>query len=241
MSRLFEELDYQVTPLGTLVLRRRRDLAEGGDLYEIKLNDEFLMSSKFTASEEALADLTLADLVQPGLDIVVGGLGLGCTAAQALENPNVASMLVVDAMLPIIEWHEEGLLPLGKVLTADGRCRFVLGDFFEMALSSGAGFDPSRPGRRFHAILLDIDHSPNHVLHASNARLYTPEGLARLRDHLLPGGVFGLWSNDREDAGFTAQLATVFDTARAEAVTFHNPLQNRDAVQTIYVARKAVA
>ena len=50
LSSLFAELDYQVTPLGTLMLRRRRDLATGDDIYEIKLNDEFLMSSKFTVS-----------------------------------------------------------------------------------------------------------------------------------------------------------------------------------------------
>ena len=48
MSKLFEELDYQVTPLGAISLRRRRDLATGQDIFEIKLNEEFLMSSKFT-------------------------------------------------------------------------------------------------------------------------------------------------------------------------------------------------
>jgi len=39
-----------VTSLGTLVLRRRRDLSTGEDILEIKLNDEFLMSSKSTVS-----------------------------------------------------------------------------------------------------------------------------------------------------------------------------------------------
>lgn len=48
MSPLFEELDYQVTPMGALVLRRRRDLTTGEDIYEIKLGEAFLMSSKFT-------------------------------------------------------------------------------------------------------------------------------------------------------------------------------------------------
>ena len=100
MSALFEELDYQVTPLGALVLRRRKDLATGQDIYEIKLNDEFLMSSKFTISEEALARLGLADLAEAGLSVVVGGLGLGYTAATVLQNQNVHSMLVVDAMKP---------------------------------------------------------------------------------------------------------------------------------------------
>jgi hypothetical protein len=48
------------------------------DVFEIKLGDESLMSSVFTASEIALARLGLAELGEDGpLDVVVGGLGLG--------------------------------------------------------------------------------------------------------------------------------------------------------------------
>jgi spermidine synthase len=239
MSALFEELDYRTTSLGVLALRRRKDLATGQDIFEIKLNEEFLMSSKFTVSEEALARLGLADLVDRSLSIVVGGLGLGYTAAAALRNPQVRSMLVVDALKPVIEWHERGLLPLGRVLAQDQRCRFVHGDFFEMADAPESGFDPLRPGSRFDAILLDIDHSPLQFLRPSNAALYASEGLVKLAMHLRPGGVFALWSNDPEDPGFTRRLGSVFGTARAEPVVFHNPLQDRDAVQCIYVASKA--
>ena len=241
MSALFAELDYQATPLGALALRRRRDLATGDDIYEIKLNDEFLMSSKFTVSERALATIALGELPRPGLRIVVGGLGLGYTAAAALENPHVGSMLVVEALRPVIDWHEAGLLPLGKMLAADGRCRFVHGDFFAMAASPGEGFDPAAPGSLFDAILLDIDHSPSEVLTPSNAALYAPEGLRTLARHLTPDGIFALWSNNREDAGFTARLAAVFGEARAEAVVFDNPIQGRQAHQCVYLARNIAA
>ena len=239
MSRLFEELAYEITPLGTLVLRRRRDLADGGDIYEIKLNDEFLMSSKFTASEEALARLALAELDRRDLKVVVGGLGLGYTAATALENAKLAELLVIDAMQPIIDWHEQGVLPLGRVLAQDPRCRLVHGDFFAMARSPAIGFDPQNPARKFDAILLDIDHSPYHVLHPSNAELYTEAGLLTLSRHLSPGGLFALWSNDPADDAFLALLGRVFGEARAEPVTFHNPLQDRPAQQTVYLARLA--
>ena len=76
MSLDFEELDYRPTPIGALSLRRRRELKLGVDVFEIKLGDEFLMSSLFTASEIALARLGLAELSEHGLDVVVGGLGL---------------------------------------------------------------------------------------------------------------------------------------------------------------------
>ena len=241
MTPAFAELDYQVTPLGTLVLRRRRDLASGEDIYEIKLNDEFLMSSKFTASEQALARIGLAALPGSALRVVVGGLGLGYSAVTALENPNVGSMLVVEALMPVIEWHEQGLLPLGKVLVADERCRFVHGDFFAMAASPETGFDPLDPGARCHAILLDIDHSPSEVLNPSNAALYTLAGLRTLSEHLLPGGAFALWSNNPEDTAFTGLLAAAFGDAHAEAVVFDNPIQRREARQCVYLARKTGA
>ena len=241
MSALFEELDYQVTPLGTLILRRRRDLATGLDIFEIKLNDDFLMSSKFTVSEEALARLGLAELAAPKARVVVGGLGLGYTAATVLDDPEVAAMIVVDAMKPVIEWHETGLLPLGKVLTQDGRTRFVHGDFFAMARDPDTGFDPLNPGSRFDAILLDIDHSPRDVLHPVNAALYTVDGLRTLSKHLVPGGVFALWSNDPEDVAFTEDLRAAFGSGRAEPVIFSNPLQGRDAHQCVYIAKTASA
>jgi len=63
----------------------------------------------------------------------------------------------------------------------------------------------------------------------------------RLAAHLHAGGVFGLWSNELPDESFTARLAEVFATARAERVTFNNPLQNRDFTQAVYLARNATA
>lgn len=235
MSANFEELDYRPTPLGALTLRRRREPSFGTDVFEIKLGDEFLMTSAFTTSEIALAKLGLAELSGTGLDIVVGGLGLGYTARSVLEHEAVASLLVVEALDAVIDWHETGLLPLGAELTGDARCRFVHGDFFALA-ASGEGFDAERPGRRFDAILVDIDHSPEFFLEPRNAAFYAPESLRALTRHLKPGGVFGLWSNDRPDAAFTARLAGVFATARAEPVTFYNRLQDRDVTQTVYLA-----
>jgi spermidine synthase len=237
MSLNFEELDYRLTPIGGLILRRRRELSLGVDIFEIKLGDEFLMSSLFTASEIALARLGLAELSEPNLDVVVGGLGLGYTAQAVLEHRSVKSLVIVEALEAVIDWHEKGMLPLGQALTADSRSRFVLGDFFAMAASK-EGFDPDAPARRFDAILVDIDHSPNFLLDPQNAAFYQPAGLKRLATHLHPGGVFGLWSNELPDKSFTARLIAVFAEARAERVTFHNPLQNREFTQTVYLARK---
>lgn len=238
MSALFEELDYCPTSIGALTLRRRRDLKLGVDVFEIKLGDESLMTSAFTASEIALARTGLADFSEDRpLDVVVGGLGLGYTAKAVLENASTASLIVVEALAPVIAWHEEELLPLGGELKRDPRCRFVQGDFFALSASRD-GFDPDRPGRQFDAILVDIDHSPEALLNAGSESFYRPQGLRGLAAHLHPGGVFGLWSDAREDENFTERLRSIFSSARAEPVTFHNPLQDRPFTQTVYLAQK---
>jgi spermidine synthase len=179
--------------------------------------------------------LGLAQLSGNALNVVVGGLGLGYTAQAVLEHEALSSLIVVEALDAVIEWHESGLLPLGPALTTDPRCRFIHGDFFALA-SSKDGFDPDRPARQFDAILVDIDHSPDFHLDQNNADFYQREKLRRLATHLNPGGVFGLWSNDRPDENFTARLAEIFAKARAEPVSFHNPLQNREFTQTVYLA-----
>ena len=66
-------------------------------------------------------------------------------------------------------------------------------------------------------------------------------GLRQVTAHLKPGGVFGLWSNERPDPAFSERLETVFGSARAEPLTFHNPLQGRDYTQTVYLARTPAA
>jgi spermidine synthase len=155
-----------------------------------------------------------------------------------LEHRNVAALIVVEALEAVIDWHAQGLVPLGPELTRDPRCRFVQGDFFALAASE-AGFDPAAPARRFHAVLVDIDHSPDSLLDPRHAAaFYDEEGLSRLAAHLRPGGIFALWSNDRPDDAFTVRLGRIFADARAEEVTFHNPLQDKPFTQTVYLANK---
>jgi spermidine synthase len=188
--------------------------------------------------EEALAHLGLAELKGESWDVVVGGLGLGYTAVAALEHREVASLLVVEVLQPVIEWHRRGLVPLGNKLTGDRRARMVHADFFACALSAD-GFDPGRLGRKFHAVLLDIDHSPDNLLHPRNAAFYGAEGLRALATHLHPGGVFALWSDDPPEEDFLASLGGEFATTRAHVVTFPNPLTEADSASTVYVACKA--
>lgn len=237
MSRDFAELDFRKTPLGDIALRRRLVRSLGDlEVFEVKLGEAFLMSSLFHEVEVALADLGL-DALDPGpCDVVVGGLGLGYTAAAALKHAKVRDLIVVDALDAVIEWHQQGIVPLGPMLTGDPRCRLVNGDFFALAAST-TGFDPVSSGRRFHAILLDIDHSPRNLLHPRHGTFYSTTGLRALTTHVEPNGVFALWSDDPPDEDFLQTLGAVFTTVQAHVVKFPNPILDCESASTVYVAR----
>jgi spermidine synthase len=240
VSRSFEELDFRETPLGELTLRRRRLVSLGDvEIFEVKLGDAFLMSSLFHQVEDALADLGLAEVdAPPPWDVVVGGLGLGYTAVAALQQEKVGSLLVIDLLEPVIEWHRRGLVPLGPSISAERRCTLQHGDFFRLAASSD-GFDSTQPGRRFHSVLLDIDHSPRDLLHARHSAFYQPQGLRALAAQLHPRGIFAMWSDDPPEEEFLAALDSAFTDVRAHIVTFPNPLTDAYSGSTIYVARRA--
>lgn len=234
MGALFEELDHQTTPMGTISLRRRHDPSLDVEIFEAKLDDEFLMSSLFTVAEIALADLGLAAVTGDALDVVVGGLGLGYTARAALDDDRVQSVHVIEAIDQVNQWHRRNLLPESRALTDDDRCRLHHGDFFALT-SSGRGFGDAVPDR-LHAVLVDIDHSPQWVLHPSHAAFYAPAGLRHLVDRLRPGGVFALWSDAPPDDGFMASLDAVFTTIDATVVPFDNPYTGATSTNTVYVA-----
>ena len=231
----FEVLDVSPTPLGDVTLWRRLDPTTGGDVFEVKLGDEYLMSSRFTVAEVEVARFALATLDHDDLDVVVGGLGLGYTAQTVLDDERVRSLVVVDALEAVIGWHERGLVPVSVSSSSDSRCRLVLGDFF--AMNDGSGFDPDQPDRLYDAVIVDIDHSPRHLLHPGNAAFYAEPGVRRLSERLRPGGVFTLWSNEPPDDDYLAVLRLVFADVTCEVVRFDNPLQDREATNSVYVAR----
>jgi spermidine synthase len=225
----FTELAWEQTALGPLTLRRRIDPVVQVDVFEVKLGEEFLMSSLFTVAEIELARLGLAAVDGDQLEVLVGGLGLGYTAQAALADPRVRAVTVLELLDPVIAWHREGLLPVSGDLTSDARTSLVQADFFAVMRDE--------PARRWDAILLDIDHSPRHLLDGQNRGFYTPTGIAAAARHLSPGGVLAVWSDDPPDETFIASLESVFDTVGAEVVAFDNALTGGSSANTVYVAR----
>jgi spermidine synthase len=235
MPARFAELDFRSTARGDVSLRRRDDPLLGTDVYEVLLGDEYLMSSAFTVAEEELARLALAELSGQHLDVVIGGLGLGYTAAAALTDLRVTSVHVVDAFDAVVDWHERRLLPTSATLLDDGRCRLVRADFFA-GLTDPVAWGLEGTGR-VDAVLVDIDHSPRHLLHPDHAVLYDRAGLAALAGRLRAGGVFALWSDDPPDEPFLRELRAVFTGAGAHTVSFANPYTGSTSANTVYIGR----
>jgi spermidine synthase len=237
VNTMFEEIDYRETSIGALALRRRRLHPDSADIWEIKLDDGYLMSSQFVDGEIALSKLVLRDLHGDRLEVVVGGLGLGYTALAALEDPRVTELVVVELIPDVIEWHQAHLLPLGPAVADDPRARLVQGDFFALA-ESAAGFDAENPSRRFDAVLVDIDHSTTHLIDESSASFYASSGLAAIARQLHPGGIFGLWSSGGEDADFLEAMRETLEDVRAERIEFFNPYLEEKGFNIIYLGRR---
>ncbi len=195
------------------------------------------MSSLFHEAEHQLAKLGLAALESDNLDVVVGGLGLGYTAVSALEDARVSSLVVVEYLEGVIEWHRNGLVPLGEKLTNDSRCCLEHANFFALSRNTEQSFESKYPEKTYDAILLDIDHTPTNVLHQTNSRFYTEDGLAELARHLKPAGVFALWADGLPETFFTERLAKVFASAESHIIEFGNPIVGGTSTGAVYVAR----
>lgn len=230
----FEILAYEDTPLGLLCLRRREILSQPGKFVtEVTLNHEFLMSSYLTASEKALSELGLERVQSAGTDgklrVLVGGLGLGYTAASALDSVIVHQVEVVEFLPQVIDWLEGGLVPLAERLNADERLGVTHGDIYERL---------SRPGvQEFDLIAIDVDHSPEDVLGEQSQDFYSCEGLERAKSHLTQGGVLGVWSYD-ESSPLLANMQEVFETVTVEKITVMNDLIREEQTDWLFFGVK---
>ena len=224
-----QELDWGDTPWGEISLRRRWDRVTERDVYEVKLGDDFLMSSQFTVGERELARIGLAAVTGTSLTVLVGGLGLGCTAVAALEDVRVTELTVVEALEVVISWHERDLLPETRGLATDPRVRLVLDDFFDVVRAG-------RADRTYDAVLVDIDHAPDWLLREDHGDLYTVEGFARRAAMLADGGAFALWSDEPPEPEVVRRMGAAFECADAHVVTFPNPLTRGESANTVYLA-----
>jgi len=201
----WELLGETRTPDGALMALTRRDRE-----YIILADGKPLMSSRMHGSEEALATFACERarvLADPC--VLVGGLGMGFTLRAALNVlPPGATVIVAELVPAVVEWNRGPLAPLAERPLEDRRVRVFEGDVLDALRGNRAGFD---------AVILDVDNGPRAFTDASNAALYTNEGIATVRGALRDNGVLAVWSawEDRKFeqrlryAGFTVKVTRV--------------------------------
>lgn len=184
------------TPDGAVLV-----LLEHDGQHYMKVGGVQLMSTTASSSEQQMAELACANLPKKPR-ILIGGLGFGYTLRRVLELcPPDAVVDVAELLQEVIEWNREFLKEVNGLLVDDPRVVLHTRDVGE--LIERAGKD------RYHAILLDVDNSPDPLVQQGNARLYNRGGIARTKAALHAGGRVVFWSAN-PDKDFARSLEKVF-------------------------------
>jgi spermidine synthase len=200
---------------GELVLRRA-----GAD-FEIISNGVFLMDTRAGESERLLVRAAL-DRAGAGR-LLIGGLGVGFSLAEAVRSPGLA-VTVVELEPAVIAWHATHLEPFSQGALRDPRVTVVRADLPSWLRASPESYD---------AICLDIDNGPEWTVNDGNAQLYTDDGLDLLARRLNPGGVLAVWSAGAAPA-FEARLRARFAAVEAHAINVP-----RGEPDIVYLGRRA--
>jgi spermidine synthase len=203
----WELLGQVKTPDGTVMALTRR-----GNEYTLLADGKDLMSSRMNGSERELARLGCEDAAELETPcVLVGGLGMGFTLRATLNAlPAEATVVVSELISAVVEWNKGPLGPLAGHPLDDRRVQVEVGDVAD-TLRDGRG--------RFDAVLLDVDNGPVAFTQASNAGLYTNEGLEILRAALRPEGVVAVWSawDDRKFEHRLTHFGFTVETHRVRA------------------------
>ena len=209
---------------GELVLRER-DAPDGSSVLELRANGVFVMDTAETTSERALATEALRRHEDPQR-VLVGGLGLGFTLAEVLEDDRVRHVVVAEIEPALVRWLHEGTVPHGPALLSDRRVQVVTGDVAEILAAADAAYD---------LVLLDVDNGPGYLVHDANAALYGADLLAVTRRAVRPGGLCVIWSAARDEA-LREAMTSVF--GEAEEAGYDVDLQGREEQYWLYWSRR---
>jgi len=204
------------TPRGELQLQRR------GEHYEIISNGTFLMATHNGSSERLLVSAVLED-VPHAKRVVIGGLGVGFSLAEALRVPSAQEVKVIEIEQKIIEWNREHLSSFSMNAFQDRRTNIVHADLLEWIWQDDGRYD---------AICLDIDNGPEWTVTASNDKLYQSNSLIRLAHMLTSDGALAFWSA-AYSAAFQALLENVFCDVRVQTVP-----QEKGEDDCVYIASR---
>jgi spermidine synthase len=180
-------------------------LRQSGADFEIISNGTFLMDTRDGRSERLLVREALAGCASPAPRILIAGLGVGFSLAEAVDRAGAAAIDVIEISPEIIRWHGSYLRHIAAAAWADARVTVINADVVPWLAHVREPYD---------AICLDVDNGPGWTVRDANQALYGDEGLGRLRAALTPGGSVAVWSAAAAP-GFERRLRRHFTGVRA--------------------------
>jgi spermidine synthase len=176
-------------------------LQEHDGHYFMKVRGVQLMSTNASSSEQQMAELACANMpTRPR--VLIGGLGFGFTLRRVLELCPPDAIVDVAELLPVVvDWNRQFLTGVNGLLVDDPRVRIHIRDVAELVNRVG--------NDRYHAILLDVDNSPDPLVQKGNAGLYNSGGIANAKAALHPGGRVVYWSAN-QDKSFARALGKAY-------------------------------
>jgi spermidine synthase len=207
------EVERVDTPRGELALRRR----DGH--YQIISNGTFLMDTRDGSSERLLVTAALDACAAPAPRVLIGGLGVGFSLAEAVAHASVAAVTVVEIEPAVVGWQRGHLRAYSGGALDDPRVTLVCADLIEWLDRTGctASLVRRTAPDEFDAICLDIDNGPHWTVTERNRTLYHAAGLELLARRLRPGGALAIWSAARVPE-FEARLRERFGEVREHPV-----------------------
>ncbi len=176
-------------------------LMEHDNQHYLKVGGVQLMSTTASFSEQQMAEIACAKLPEKPR-VLIGGLGFGFTLRRVLELCSPDANVVVAELLPqVIDWNRQHLAHVNGLLLDDPRVKIFTGDVGKCIETCAKN--------RYHAILLDVDNSPDPLVQKGNAQLYNRGGIARTHAALHVGGRVVFWSAN-PDKDFARSLERVF-------------------------------
>ena len=183
--------------------------ADGETQYEVVMNGVFIMASYNQVSSTALVDRAMARLgPREDVRVLVGGLGMGLSAAAAVAIGSVSQVDVVELEPVIVNWNRTWFADLNAHCLEDPRLDTVVGDFHDYVMTADARYD---------LVCLDVDNGPEMLVRDSNARIYGPDFLRAIREIVKPDGVFSLWAYTRNE-DLVREITEVFSACSVEEV-----------------------
>lgn len=197
-----EVIERATTDSGEIQLQKR------GKDYEIIFNGTFLMATYNGESERLLIRCAVEAAKSPK-KVLIGGLGVGFSLAEALRYEAIEKITVVEIEKKVIEWNRTYLAAYSDNGLMNPKVEVINADFIKWMKGCN---------ERYDVVCLDIDNGPDWVVRDDNNRLYSDTGIYGLLRLMNKSGALSFWSANRSDV-FEQRLKKWFHNVYVKEVS----------------------